>query len=130
VSGVQTCALPISPTNTPVPPTNTPTNTPVATSTPTNTATSTAVATNTPTNTRIPASTPTNTPTPVPQSCLSFGQKVRLVVGILKRLSAHRGDRRYDPQYDVNHDGVIDIKDVMQVVQTPICSRHHDRHDD
>jgi hypothetical protein len=59
-------------TNTPVPPTNTPTNTPVATNTPTNTSipptntpTNTPVGpTNTPTNTPVATNTPTNTPIP------------------------------------------------------------------
>src|SRR5690348_17964838 len=62
VTGVQTCALPISPTQTPTQ-TNTPSNTPTSTPTitPTNTPTSTFTSTSTNTPTITP--TPTNTPT-------------------------------------------------------------------
>ena len=130
-----------TPTNTPALPTDTPTSTPVP---PTATSTNTAVpATNTPTTTPVPAtntpvstSTPTNTPTPAPQDCLSFGQKVRLIMGILHRLGAHEGSRRYKARYDVNHDGAIDINDILQVRRMPTCRSHHDddhhedRHDD
>jgi len=32
------------------------------------------------------------------------------------------GDNRYDPQYDVNHDGVINLLDAIVVLKTPTCT--------
>jgi len=51
------------------------------------------------------------------------------VVGILNRYGAHEGNRRYKAQFDVNHDGVIDAKDLAQVGETPTCHHHHDDDD-
>ena len=65
-----------------------------------------------------------------PQNCLTFGQKVSLTIGILRRFGAHEGDRLYKARYDVNHDGVIDIKDLTRVIETPTCHRHDDDHHD
>ncbi len=98
-----------------------------ATSTPTNTSTATSTATNTPTSTSTPTATATPTGGP---SCLKFGQKVELTVGIMHRLGAHVGDKKYKAKYDVNHDGVIDNADLVQVATTPTCRRHHDDDDD
>ena len=78
------------------------------------------------TATREPSRTPTVTP---PQDCLTFGQKLHLTIGILRRMGAHEGDRAYKARYDVNHDGVIDIKDLVRVIETPTC-HHHDDEDD
>ncbi|TAK60580.1 MAG: hypothetical protein EPO22_09145 [Dehalococcoidia bacterium] len=77
----------------------------------------------------MPTNTPTATSTPPPPGqCLKFGQKVELVIGILKRFGAHEGQKKYKAKYDVNHDGVIDAADLLQVANTPTCHRGH--HDD
>jgi len=56
---------------------------------------------------------------------------VELVIGILKRLGATEGQKKYKAKYDVNHDGVIDTADLLQVVNTPTCGRaDHDDHDE
>jgi hypothetical protein len=34
-------------------------------------------------------------------------------VGIALRLFSKEGDRRYDPRYDVNDDGRIDVRDLF-----------------
>jgi hypothetical protein len=127
-------AVPTS-TNTATPPTNTPTatntasaatNTPVPTSTNTPAATRTAGATRT--TTAVPTRTKTAVPTatPAPQ-CITFGQKIRLALGIIFRFGSHYGQHRYNSTYDVNHDGVINWADLEQVLSTPTC--RHNRYD-
>ena len=128
------------PTQTPAP-TNTATATPTATHVPTRTPTrtNTAAPTSTPTRTASPAPASTSTPSPTatrtatvlpsptatrtvaPQACESAGQKVSLIVGIIRRFGARIGDRRYQPRYDVNHDGVINQLDLQRVFGTPTC---------
>ncbi len=103
-----------------------PCGTPTATFTSTSTATSTSTITPTPTITNTPTATMTVTP---PGQCLTFGQKVELTVGIMKRLGAHAGQKKYKAKYDVNNDGVIDALDLLQVANTPTCRRHHDDDD-
>ncbi|MBF6601209.1 MAG: hypothetical protein IVW36_11940, partial [Dehalococcoidia bacterium] len=80
------------------------------------------------TNTAAPTATntaaPTATGTPTTQ-CLTFGQKIQLLVGILLRFGSHEGDRRYRAEYDVDRDGRIDFDDLKQVLETPTCPRHH-----
>jgi hypothetical protein len=105
----------------------TPTNTPVATNTPMNTPTNTAVPTSTDTATSTPVGVPTNTPvpptstsTPAPGQCLTFGQRISLIVNIAIRLGANKS---YDARFDVNHDGVINVRDLLQVIRTPVCGR-------
>jgi hypothetical protein len=68
------------------------------------------------------------TSTPNPQQCLTILQKVRLVIGILFHFGAQEGSSRYDATFDVNGDGVINFDDIIQVLITPTCPRHH--HDD
>jgi hypothetical protein len=70
------------------------------------------------------------TPTPTPTRCLTLNQKIRLVIGILRHFGAHAGSHRYRARYDVNHDGIINIDDLRQVLLTPTCNRHHRHHDD
>ena len=60
-----------------------------------------------------------------PQACLTFGKKVDLAIGILRRLGSHAGDHRYKTKYDVNGDGVIDARDLLQVATTPTCRHGH-----
>jgi hypothetical protein len=137
-----------TPTNTPVGPTDTPTSTPVgATDTPTATATlvgatNTATATSTSTMTPIvatntPMSSPTATATPT-ENCLTFDQKLRLVFGILTHFGARDHDdhgffrffffrNRYERQFDLNHDGVINFDDLLIVINTPTCPTRHRR---
>jgi hypothetical protein len=64
--------------------------------------------------------TPTETP---PDECLTFGQKLTLVIGVLVRYGAEEGERRYNAKYDVNGDGRIDFGDIAVILQTPTCSR-------
>ncbi|HYM16619.1 MAG TPA: hypothetical protein VEZ14_13775 [Dehalococcoidia bacterium] len=82
--------------------------------TPTSTGTGTATATST--------STPAATPTPAP--CLTQGQKISLIIGIFFRMGAHQGQHRYNARFDVNHDGVIDVNDLLQVLAAPTCGHH------
>jgi hypothetical protein len=66
---------------------------------------------------------PANTATPTPGACLTFGQKVSLVIGILRRLGSQVGDARYQARYDINEDGIIDALDAFEVLATPTCWR-------
>jgi hypothetical protein len=61
----------------------------------------------------------------VPQNCLTFDQKIHLLIGIARHFGAHSGTRGYDPEFDVNHDNVIDFADFVQVLHTPTCRNHH-----
>jgi hypothetical protein len=139
-----------TPTNTSVVPTDTPTSTPVgATDTPTATATlvgatntATATSTSTATMTPIvatntPMSSPTATATPT-ENCLTFNQKLRLVFGIFTHFGARDHDHsgffrffffrnRYERQFDLNHDGVINFDDLLIVINTPTCPTRHRR---
>ena len=82
--------------------------------------------------TRTPIVTPTAmaTQTPKAQRCLTPRQKLDLFVDILNHLGAHGGQRRYRSGLDVNHDGAIDLKDIMTVLNTPTCRPHHRYGDD
>jgi hypothetical protein len=53
-----------------------------------------------------------------------LGQKIGLVVGIIVRFGAEEGERRYKAVYDVNHDDVIDLEDLVQVLLTPTCKKN------
>ena len=110
-----------------VPPTDTPTPTAPPTLTPTPTDSPTPSPTSTPSSTATPTATPTVGPTvtatPGGPRCLKLGQKLQLIVGIIRRLGAHVGGRRYLSRYDVNTDGRIDLSDAVLVMRTPQCSR-------
>ncbi len=116
-------------TDTPVPtatstpsPTATRTATSTATDTPTPTATNTPTATSTPTATNTPTPTATSSSTATPQ-CLTWGQKISTVIGVLVRLGAEEGERRYKVRYDVDRDGVIEIEDALVALNAPTCRR-------
>ena len=95
--------------------------------TPTPTAKATETATPTP-SPLPPTDTPTLTPTatatpPSTLPCLTVGQKVGLLVGIIRRLGTHSGNRRYTAHFDVNADGVIDFADFVAVAQgADVCA--------
>ena len=112
-------------------PTATFTAVPTATFTAVPTATFTAVPTATftavPTATNTPATTPTATPTP--PACENFGQKLETIVNILRRLGSHQGDHRYKARYDLNHDGVINVDDLLLALDIPTCREHGKGHD-
>jgi len=42
-------------------------------------------------------------------------------MGILLRFGARAGDRRYQAQYDLNHDGFIDALDLLVLASMPLC---------
>jgi hypothetical protein len=104
-------------------PTQTPTPTPTNTSTPTSTPTDTPTATPTNTDTPTPTNTATATPTTAPPACLPFGQRVRLVLGVLFHWNAHRGQWRYDQRYDLNDDGRINLMDLRIAIDELLCRR-------
>jgi len=128
-------ATPPAPTDTPVP-TATPTSTHTLTPTPTNTRTATATSTNTATATRTntptpaatdtPAATPTRTAIPTrtaTPACLTWGEKLSTVIGVLRRLGAEQGDKRYRARYDIDRNGVIEIEDALLALSAPTCTR-------
>jgi hypothetical protein len=39
----------------------------------------------------------------------------------VRRFGAHAGDERYDARFDLNQDNVIDVKDLLISVHTPLC---------
>jgi len=126
-----------TPTNTPVPPTNSPTNTPTNTSVPTtNSPTNTPIPpTNTPTNTPVPptatnTATPTNTAvstatrtpsptaTPTADRCADIDGNGRVNSGdLLKFVKYVLRHRPYDARYDINRDGLLNVRDVIAVVR-------------
>ena len=118
-------------TNTAVPPTNTRTGTHTQTSTRTGTATSTATSSRTPipptatrtaTSTRTSTRTPTPTPPP-PQPCPGDvdgdghigGNDVALVT---RALFSSPGRPRWNPDADLDHNGVVDTTDLFIVVES------------
>jgi hypothetical protein len=111
------------PTDTPVP---TSTNTPPATSTNTPVVTRTAQATRTvqATRTAVVTRTVVVTATPDDDECFTLGEKLFLILGILKRFGAREGHWRYKELYDLNDDGKINWKDLEIVLETPLCRRH------
>jgi hypothetical protein len=66
--------------------------------------------------------TPTVTATPSGE-CLTFLDKLKLLVNVLHHLGAKEGQRRYDARYDLNHDGRINIIDAVLVLKIPLCPR-------
>jgi len=81
-----------------------------------------------PTATPTRTATATSTPAP-PAACLTLGQKTELIIGIIKRFGAERGERRYKAKYDVNGTGIIGILDIEMVLDTPTCRpKHHHHH--
>jgi hypothetical protein len=95
-------------------PTVTPTETPAPTSTPT--ATSTATSTPRPTNTATNTPSPTSTPTPRPPKCADVNGTgvVTLsdVAAILLHVGRRQGDPGFQPKYDLDRNGSINIIDV------------------
>ncbi len=96
--------------------TPTPSNTPTPTATSTATLTATAIATRTSTPTAVPTATPR-------PSCLTPARKLQLLLGIAQRFGARRGERLYRGVFDVNHDGVIGLKDAEIVLLMRSCRR-------
>jgi hypothetical protein len=98
--------------------------TPVPTDTSIPTATATASSTASPTTTATASASTTASPTSTADSsvCLTRGQKISLLIGIIKRLGANGQSRAYQPRFDVNKDGSITLLDAMQVVLAPTCS--------
>ncbi len=95
------------------------------TATPTQTSTSTATATPTPvrTSTASPTATapsPTTTATP-PASCVTPGQRIVLLVGVLIRFGTRAGDLRYVARYDIDRNGRVNIVDIFLVLRLPNC---------
>jgi hypothetical protein len=66
----------------------------------------------------------TGTPT---VHCLTQREWVALIVGMAMRMHTNRGDARYHPLFDGNHDGVIDLHDLLIVLRLPRCHGRHDR---
>jgi hypothetical protein len=64
--------------------------------------------------------TPTVTATPSGE-CVTFLDKLRLLVNVLGRVGSKEGQRRYDARYDLNHDGRINIIDAVLVLRIPLC---------
>ena len=70
------------------------------------------------------AATTTATATATPTGeCLTHGQRLHLILGITHRFSSVDGDGEYDPDYDVNNDGKINLADLLQVLGTPVCGK-------
>jgi hypothetical protein len=63
--------------------------------------------------------------TPAPSECLTWGRKISLALGILRRAGKHEGERGYRARYDVNADGVIDAADLARVLAAPTCKHWH-----
>ena len=102
----------VPPTNTPLPPTNTPvppTNTPVP---PTNTQAPTR--TNTPT--RTPTATPTAGPTPPPTGCGDVDGDGRVTARDVLAEGLAVLFSRNNPRYDINHDGRVNLVDLLIVI--------------
>ena len=144
IDGTITPTATATPTDTSTPTaTATSTATPTDTSTPTATATSTAVPTDTSTPTPIPTQTRVSsvtaiasrtrepiatrtaavTATATPSRCFTRREKLRVLREIVRRLGARHEHRRYDAKYDVNHDGVIDVRDISALLDAPLCRR-------
>jgi hypothetical protein len=89
----------------------------------TRTPTATLSATPTRTPTAIPTAQAAGTPGAVdnPPGCLTFSQRLGMVFGILRGFHAHHGSWRYQPRYDLDHDGDIDAGDLAQVLRAPAC---------
>jgi hypothetical protein len=52
---------------------------------------------------------------------VSRKDKVRLLSNVVRRFGTELGDRKYDPRYDLDHDGDIDFVDLLRAVYTPVC---------
>jgi hypothetical protein len=94
----------------------------VITATPTPSPTPVATDTSIPTATATASSTASPVRTVQSPLCLTRGQKISLLIGIIKRLGANGQSRAYQPRFDVNKDGSITLLDAMQVVLAPTCS--------
>jgi hypothetical protein len=44
------------------------------------------------------------------------------------RFGSEEGERRYKSTYDVNHDDVIDLEDLQEVLFAPICNKGKHKH--
>jgi hypothetical protein len=78
-----------------------------------------------PAATRTAVHTATSTPRPGNHdvACLSWRQKIKLALGILRRLGAEEGERGYQRRFDVNRDGIIDTVDLFAVLAAPSCNQ-------
>lgn len=63
---------------------------------------------------------PTATSTPLPRSCLTLGQKISLILGIVRNFGEEPSSG--SARYDVNGDGAIDGGDVREVADRPLCN--------
>jgi hypothetical protein len=75
----------------------------------------------TPTPTHTPTTTPTATPTPIP-GCLGDVNgdgaiDLRDVLRVATHMGTHAGGRRYDPRFDLNHDGRVNVVDLLIVLK-------------
>jgi hypothetical protein len=70
---------------------------------------------------------PTRTPEP-PVECLTLSQKISLIIGIVKRFNKQEGQNGYQAKYDVNSDGIINLDDLEEVIETPFCHKKHKHH--
>jgi hypothetical protein len=74
-----------------------------------------------PTATPTPTATATPTATPTP-GCLGDvnGDRVvdvRDLVGVARHMGSRAGGRRYDPRFDLNHDGRVNVVDLLIVLK-------------
>ncbi len=106
-------------------PTDTPTSTSTATPTATNTPTPTFTATATVRNTSTSTPTPVATSTPAPARCYTARERLHIIIQVLRRMNARRRHPGYDPRYDVNNDGVLNIADILAVLAAPRCADRH-----
>jgi hypothetical protein len=79
------------------------------------------------TRTVVPTRTVVVTPTQAPEECLTLGEKLHLLIGILIRFGAEEGDRHYKAKYDLNDDGKIGWKDLKVLFETPTCRKSFHR---
>jgi hypothetical protein len=90
------------------------TNTPTATSTSTKTPVPTTTSV-----TKTPAVTRTVEPEP---DCMTFREKLRAAIQIIRRWGAKEGGRKYNDKWDFNDDGKINGKDIKFLIdEIPLC---------
>lgn len=110
--------------------TSTATRTPSATISPSPTPSLTPSVTGTPTNVEVsPTRTRTAIPSPTePASdhCMTLRQKFTMVIGVLSHLGSHIGQASYALRFDANHDGLIDLRDLVAIIRRPNCGHRRD----
>jgi hypothetical protein len=61
---------------------------------------------------------------PTPDFCWTWQRKLRVLAQVLRRFNSEEGERRYRAEYDLDHDGDIDARDVEIIfVDIPTCRR-------